>query len=733
MKNLDFIRTVTISNRSNRNRLLGIIAGVMVGVSLALMLLAASNSFSERNLRSTWVSAQGADSIDISSQEVTVGNDQLLAVPKFDNYRGDIINVLYFYTPAGSTASIRGVPQLPEPGTFLASPALAKLVKKAGPGELAERWGTMAGVLPESAVRGPDSLSVLVARPLEQVMELARTGDPVLVHELVGADFSSTAYRIVAMIGAVAVLVPALLLIGIVTELGAVQRQQRFSTLRLIGATPGQVASVSALETVVTSLVGSLLGIGLYLAAVPLAAQIRIEGSRFYPADLLLDPLSIAAVVICVVAASTGWSWIKARRLGRNPLARARAKTECRPRVWSLISLVLGVAAFAAPAASKMLSPDGESTLVDKFVAELLLVGFLGTAFGLLWAGPWLTAGVSRLVGRWAGSPALVVGANRVANHPRAAFRSVAGMVIAVFTVTFFSVGVTAAASVFETYDGPDAMPEHALTAYAFGEEGDLEALAEKISQVNGVKHVLRFYPSAADSRPEGTYFVASAEDGALLGLPIPAGEEWISVSESWLRNNGAANTQAGSPPTQSGRENIMFLVLTDGDPASVERARTTMLLTHSDWYGSPRTPLDTTAFLNTAPEIEFSILASIGILIAAAISTVALGVSTYAAFLERLRVFGLLRLSGMPKRVLGRITAWEAALPMATVFLLSVGLGAFSAWALITGVSHRQVGVPSPIFLGVLGVCIALMASAVFVTARAASKADMGGITRFE
>lgn len=730
MRNLDFVRTVSISNRSNRNRLLGIIAGVMVGVSLALLLLAASNSFPTRNLRSTWAENSGS-SYDFDPSNAQVEADQMLVSATIDHYAGNKINVLFFHAQPETTATIPGVPQLPKEGTFLVSPALAEHVRTAGAGELSERWGTLAGELPTNALRGPDSLVALVSTDLETVLNTPGTDSPILVRELVGKDFSSTAYRIVAMIGAVAVLVPALLLIGIVTELGAVQRQQRFSTLRLIGATPGQVAAVSALETGVTSLVGSLLGIGLYLAVVPLAAQIPIEGSRFYPGDLILAPLPIALTVIGVVTLSTGWAWLKARRLGQNPLVHARRRNEKRPRWWSIVPLVIGVAAFAAPAVAKQF--DQESTLLSVYSGELLLVGFLGTAFGLLWAGPWLTALVARATSGLAGSPALVVGANRVAHHPRATFRSVAGMVIAVFTVTFFSVGITSAASEFKGDSGPGALPAGALVSRVYETPEAIAAATTAVRGVEGVTDAFSLHPSYLESHPRGSYSTLLATDAVKLGLDVPTGAEWVAVNEGWITGYEEAEVIESAQPVKGPDSLTELVVLTDGKTASVERARTTLLLRQLNFYSSPRTPADTRSWYNDAPEIEFSILASIGILIAAAISTVALGVSTYAAFVDRLRVFGLLRLSGMPRRVLGRITAWEAALPVATVFLLSVGLGAFSAWALVTGVSQRKVGVPGPMFLVTLAACLALMVAAVAATSRAAAKADTGGITRFE
>jgi len=54
MKDLPLARLVIAGDRSSRRRLLGIVAGVMVGITVFLMLAAASQAFGERSRRSTW-------------------------------------------------------------------------------------------------------------------------------------------------------------------------------------------------------------------------------------------------------------------------------------------------------------------------------------------------------------------------------------------------------------------------------------------------------------------------------------------------------------------------------------------------------------------------------------------------------------------------------------------------------------------------------------------------------
>ena len=55
---------------------------------------------------------------------------------------------------------------------------------------------------------------------------------------------------------------------------------------------------------------------------------------------------------------------------------------------------------------------------------------------GLVIAGPWLTAQAARLFGRTASGSSALLATRRLADNPRGAFRSVTGLVLAVFLGT---------------------------------------------------------------------------------------------------------------------------------------------------------------------------------------------------------------------------------------------------------------------------------------------------------
>ena len=95
---------------------------------------------------------------------------------------------------------------------------------------------------------------------------------------------------------------------------------------------------------------------------------------------------------------------------------------------------------------------------------------------------------------------------------------------------------------------------------------------------------------------------------------------------------------------------------------------------------------------------------------VAVAIAGLSLAVAT-ASVLDRKRVLGLMRLMGMPVSVLRRIITREAAVPLLTVLLLSVGLGFLVAWLMVTFINDTyRVTWPAPDYFAALALSLSLL-----------------------
>ena len=745
MKDLPLARLVIAGDRSSRRRLLGIVAGVMVGITVFLMLAAASQAFGERSRRSTWNQPVSANPTYLEPDTVLTPATAAIASTT-DYYEGRVITIMLVAATPDTSVRVPGSDVVPRPGQYLASPALAELIDSAPADQLGERYGEQVGALSNDAVEGPDSLVAVIGADQSQVLGRQGPGmpPPQVVTELVGHDYASQVWRIVAAIGAIATLVPVLLLIAIVTDLGAAQRAERFATLRLIGATPGQVARIAAAETAATTLLGALLGVGAYLALIPAAARIVINSSRFFPHDLLASPAVIAASVLGTTLGAAAVAWWRTRRAGIGPLGASRERSERPPRLRSLLPLLTGLAGLTAV---RVVSRGSE---VSVTTIGLLLVGsFCLTMLGLLWAGPLLTSWSARLARRGARSAAQVISLGRLAQHPRAAFRAVGGLVIAVYVVTLFAVAITAAAGTTIPAQGPGYLSTTTLYTIAGpSDPADLETAVRRLGDVEGVETVAlarmeapRGSGGSGDSENQDEEqnragrLTLSVEDARALGaVDAQSDTGWVSVSSRWLVN-AAADPQSAEAPGE-GPAPTVLLAGTDGGAGVLERARTLMETSGLNLTMYPITRNDRTAVMATAVENQFATLGYIGILIAAGVSTASLAVSTIASLLARRRVLSLLRLVGMPRDVLRRSVAYETLLPVAGVLALGIGAAVYTAWILVTGTSSRSIGWPTGSYYAVVGACLALTGLAIVASARAAGRmvsGSAGGTVRFE
>ena len=214
------------------------------------------------------------------------------------------------------------------------------------------------------------------------------------------------------------------------TRLAAARREERFAAMRLVGATGRQVNVVAAVESAVSAAFGTLLGIAAFLAVRPALARISFSGARFF--ERTVTPT--------------------ARRLRRHAHSRARG----RHRVFALGAppgeglpargepesdapappCLAGAAPSGRHPRVHRASPGGSESLDNvktNPTTPLLYVGTFLIMAGLVLGGPWLTMQAARASARVSQGAASLLASRRLADNPKAAFRSVSGLVLAVF------------------------------------------------------------------------------------------------------------------------------------------------------------------------------------------------------------------------------------------------------------------------------------------------------------
>lgn len=723
VKTAELTRLLLVRNKSGRNRIIGMSLGIALGVALFLVLIGAFFGMDQRGERGNWADINSSAVVEdpedfpLSSQP-----EDLVAFAQQLEYFKDVqIRVIVLAPGVNANFLPPGIPAYPAPGTFYASPALAELIQQYPSEQLGDRFGTLNGEITEAGLTGPSSLLAVVGADYQTLNDY---GTLQFSAGFTGTRVGSDSYQLITILGAIALLIPVLLLVSIVTGLGGKQRQERYATLRLIGAKRGGIANIAALETAIASLAGSLLGIGLYFAVLPLAARVEVTEGTFFVSDLLVDPSVLLGTLVLTVTLTAATAWLRTWFADLGPLGASREKPERKPTIWSLIPLILGLILFA----SALFNVTGES----------FLLGFVLLMVGPIVGGAYLTRLLSRSLARTTQSGSGVIAYNRIVQHPRASFRAVSGLTVALFAVTVFTVGLTA---VFEDDYQPTegSVPVNSLLIPISPVEGlSVEApgaahpLLSHLLRTQGAEQVAVIY-----SNP-GSFELFVRSDELALQLPQAAAETDELLAFDWSYFQGWGS-YAPIPVAELGIDLSRLtpeylLVLTDGRDESLDRVRTAaqVLLPTT---GSAQTILDMRQLSELSNVGRMAGLANIGILIASAISLVSLAVSTISGILDRKRVLSLMRLAGIPVKVLRKTIALETLIPLLSVFFIAVGSGIFAAFVIVESLSSidRVITAPGLDFYLVLAAILAMAAAAVGITTRAVESNTEQSVTRFE
>jgi len=331
-----------------------------------------------------------------------------------------------------------GLTAFPAPGQTALSPALAALAAERP--ELAARFGTGTTELGRAALAFPDELVAVAGHaPGDAVMTAPAWRDqrrpdayagPAPVRSFTGAatrDGQAAQYSSLALVAAVLLVVPLLVLCGAAARLGLARRDSRLAALRLAGATPRQVLALTAVESGLPAAAGALVGVLVAAAALPLAARVPVGGGAWYAADLLPPAPVVVAVVLGVVVLAVGSAAVALRRVLRSPLGVAAAHA---PRRMGLVRLGVFVALLAG--FLRWSDTEGASTTG-------LVVAFAAVFGALAVVGPWVVGVLGRVVVARSRSAAALLAGRRLLDDPRGAWR-----VVGAVAMTGFVAGVLA-------------------------------------------------------------------------------------------------------------------------------------------------------------------------------------------------------------------------------------------------------------------------------------------------
>ncbi|ADD45185.1 FtsX-like permease family protein [Stackebrandtia nassauensis] len=332
-----------------------------------------------------------------------------------------------------------GMDHFPKPGEVWASPAMAALIDKLPEERLADRFpGKVTGELGDEALINDADLVVIVGhKPGDVAMTADRYGQNESPTGIVSFESNRVSDTYVAYMGLMAVAtvlmaVPLLVFGGAAARLTVARRDQRLASLRLIGATPGQVVKLTVAEAMITAAIGAVAGAAIYFAATPALARIPIDGAGWRVTELMPGPLWVAATLLLVPLLVGLSAVIGLRRVVVSPLGVARRHTPPGLRAIRLLVLVVLMVAFLAMAFGMFGNLGGIGAI-------LLLVLMGGTFLAINLVGPWVVSIIGRITAAMARRPSTLLAGRRLVDDPRSAWRTVAGVALTGFVAGFIA------------------------------------------------------------------------------------------------------------------------------------------------------------------------------------------------------------------------------------------------------------------------------------------------------
>ena len=671
------------------------------GVGLLLAALAGINGLHAQSDRGAWLNSA------VQPTPPTSPARGLWWEPSTDSFGGQLIDQIDV-AAAGPGAPIPpGMSRLPGPGQYFASPELVSLLRSQPADELRDRYpGRLVGTIGGAGLPSPNSLIIVIGHSVGQLSKQPAAIEIGAIHHGLANCYgcqsvvgSGPVLEFVLVGGAVALVLPILILIATASRLSAVRREERFASMRLVGATPRQISTISAVEAVIAALAGVVLVSDSSSQSDHCCTTCRSPGPRWHRVTSPFTPST----------SSSRWSESPSpppsphvsRCAGyrSRPLGVTRRVRKRPPGIARIVPLLAGIAFLA------YFDAAGKPGAIGSQLLELL-VGFALLIVGLVLAGPWFTTAGSRIMAKRASRPATLIAGRHLLDNPKAAFRFVSGLVIALFvasaaigalsSVTHVTGEGSANASLgtlvdpFCTYSTTDCPTASVVASVP-------PSVLDELRATPGV-HGVAVVHEAPNQTQEGRSFGVIACDELAKTPAIGRCAQRATVASvgyflskvlghtanvsttTWPSWNLSA-TQLASLPVSA------VVVATNGSSGAIERVRTEL----ERAFPLQGTPVTVEALGPSTARLLTMIQAMTDVIIVASliIAACSLAVNIAAGLAERRRPFSLLRLTGVPRRLLHRVVTLESALPLLLVAAVSIVVGLLAAALYL----HSQVG----------------------------------------
>ena len=687
---------LTRSGRSSWNRLGLTAAAVALGMLMLLVFAAGIHALNARSTHESWIYNMFSQG---SGQEPIEGVAPLRGwLAKGDGlikWKNQDITVVSLRATNSTSPHIQGLPT-PREGEYYVSQGLDKAIRSEPQDNLGLRFGTkQIGVIPKALSSSPDSLTVIRGMT-EAEADKGAISFYAIKDGTTNLGYADSGLSMILIgVGATILLLPIVIFISTATQLGSAQREKRYAALRLIGATRKQVTRIMAVESLGAASVGIVVGSLAYLALLPLMSQYRLSDLRFWQSDLIVPISQYAVIVVLTLLFCLFANWWGMRHVHISPLGVARSgKISKRPRAWRLVLVLPSILLFvwfSLPSGATWLSENGRG---DKgaVISLILMAGFLVMMFGMLLAGPWLTSSLSRLIAKRTRCVTTLLAGKRISSQSKRVFRSVSGVVLALFAGSFYLTSVSGIAE----------YSAKAVTSNGYSQLKDNTAIIISDTLPAGFETQLRqqeYVQSVATIRStqDKGDLISCRDIAAYTRHTCPAGTRPNDMTLLNFDAPAVSNVEVmTSTPTTEG---MSYLVKLDSNN-TIDRLRSfvagkTGLMTPSYVISGTyaQTPIINPVIM------EFASLAYAGMGITLFVAITSLIVSTIGGLLERKRSFATLRLGGMTVAQMKRTVMIESLIPLISVSVVACGLGIWVGMVFISALSDSVKPMITPLY----------------------------------
>lgn len=684
------------------------LSSIGIGLAVAVLLVMASIGTMNQNR---------ADRRDatMSNGEPVAGVSPTYFLHNSTEFRGEQVEMNFVRATAPDSPKPVGLPALPKEGEMYVSPALADLLRSDEGDLLRPRLPEkIVGTLDQNLVPMPGDLMAWVGGDQELVDQNYATPAYSFGWDQPLADLNA-GLMVLLLIGGVVVLLPLFTFIGSTSRIAGAERDRRLSALRLVGAGSRQVRRIAAAESLVSAVIGMVLGTGIFLVARQFTEQVEVVGERSYVSDVVPEPLLVAVIVLLVPAVSVLTALFALRRTIIEPLGVVRQSKPVHRRAWWRFAMVVAGVVLMTTQLS-MTKDSVEWAVAVATGAALLLIGVPVLL-------PWL---VERVVNRLrGGSPSWMLAIRRLQLDSGTSTRVVGGVAIVLAgTIALQTVLLSLGGSL--RFSDPFGYQPNTVEISTGTQESD--KILRDVSRVDGVRSAqLVRYGSVYEVGSEDKAYsvgvldcaamreltgVRDCQDGDVFEVPSdyeqsPApgtalefrdysypGSDTYGVVAHWTMPAGARKTTV----VDQLRGTFALMLVTPGalkgrpfpSQFATVTARVDENLTSDQLEGIRNAVADyrwqTYLYVYDGPELtpeQRGYLEIRNAMTAAAIFTlVVAGVSLLVLAVEhireRRRPLAVLAASGVPTGVLGRSLLWQVALPivLGVAVALLTGLG---------------------------------------------------------